>query len=78
MFSRRDHAVCECTLECERIVEVFVQFCDVITKHNHYPRHLLKVVDIVIEKGKGPRMSKLRMLEMIEADLQLVMRFFRK
>ena len=28
----------------------------------------------MLEKLKGPRLKKLRMLEMIEADLQLVMR----
>ena len=30
----------------------------------------------MIEKGKGPNIKKLRTLEMIEADLQLVMRIF--
>ena len=45
-----------------------------VIKHNHYPRGCLKVVDVMLEKRKGPRLKKLRMLEMIEADLQLVMR----
>ena len=68
-FSRRDYAVCKCALECERIVEVLIKFCNVIIKHNHYPKRWLKVFDVVIEKGKGPRIDELRTLEMIEADL---------
>ena len=35
---------------------------------------MTKVVDVAMKKGKGPRIEKLRTLEMIEADLQLVMR----
>ena len=31
-------------------------------------------MDAILEKGKGPRLKKLRMLEVIEADLQLAMR----
>ena len=56
------------------MVDVLVQFCNVIIKCNHHPRRWLKVTDVVIEKGKGPRTNELRTLEMIEADLQLVMR----
>ena len=75
-FSRRDYEAFKCALECERMVEVLVQFYNVIIKCNHYPRRWLKVVDVMIEKGKGPRINKLRTLEMIEANLQLVMRMF--
>ena len=53
VFSRRDCAVHECALECEILVEVFVQFHNVIIKHDHCPRCWLKVVDVVLEKVKG-------------------------
>ena len=33
-----------------------------------------KTLDITIEKGKGPVLGKLRTIQLIEADLQLVMR----
>ena len=46
----------------------------ILIKCNHYPSRWLKVVDVMLEKGKGARLKKLRILEMIEADLQLVMR----
>ena len=55
------------------MVEILVQFHNVTIKCNHHQMRWLKFVDVVIEKGKGPRINKLRMLEMIEADLQLVM-----
>ena len=66
--------MCECALESERMIEVLVQFYNAIMKHNHCPRRWLKVIGTMIENGKGHRLKKLRMLEMIEADLQLVMR----
>ena len=30
----------------------------------------------MIEKGKGPKLEKLRTIQLIEADLQLLMRIF--
>ena len=69
--SRRDHVVHKCALESERMVEVLVQFHNVIMKHNHHPKRWLKVVDVVIEKGKGHRIEKSRILEMIEADFAI-------
>ena len=61
-------------LENELIVEALVQFYNNIIKCNDYPKIWLKVADVMIEKRKGPRLKKLRTLEMIEAGLQLVMR----
>jgi hypothetical protein len=68
--------VCKCALESDRVVAVLVKFYNIVIKYNHYPSRWLKVVDVMLEKGKGPRLKKLRILEMIEADLQLVMRVF--
>ena len=36
----------------------------------------MKILDIVIEKDKGPILGKLRTIQLIEADLQLLMRIF--
>ena len=55
MFSMKDYSMCECALESEQISEVLVQFCNIVIKYNHYPRRQLKVVEGVLEKGKGPR-----------------------
>ena len=64
----------KCALESDRVVAVLVNFYNIVIKYNHYPSRWLKVVDVMLEKGKGPRLKKSRILEMIEADLQLVMR----
>ena len=36
----------------------------------------MKILDIVIEKGKELILGKLRIIQLIEADLQLLMRIF--
>ena len=70
----RDYSVCKCALESEWIVEVLVKFYNIFIKHNHCPRRWLNVADFMLEKVKGSRLKKLRMLETIDACLQLVMR----
>ena len=47
-----------------------------IVKKGFYPTRQLQVLDMMIEKGKGPVLSKLQMIQLIEADLQLLMRIF--
>ena len=36
----------------------------------------MKVLDIILDKGKGPIIGKLRTIQLIEADLQLLMQIF--
>ena len=36
----------------------------------------MKVLDVILEKDKGPIIGKLRTIQLIEADLQLLMRIF--
>ena len=74
MFSMRDYSVHKSALESELIVEALVQFYNNIIKCNDYPKIWLKVADVMIEKRKGPQLKMLRILETIEAVLQLVMR----
>ena len=42
----------------------------------HYPHGWLKVSEVMLEKGKGPKLRKLRILDTIEADFQLSMRVY--
>ena len=35
-----------------------------------------KTLDVIIEKGKGPIIGKFRIMQLIEADLQLLIRIF--
>ena len=76
MFSMRDYSAFKCLLDSEIIVRTLVTFYNAIIKCNYCPSRCSKVVDMMIEKGKGPRLGKLRMLEMIEVDMQLIMRVF--
>ena len=41
-----------------------------------FPDRWLKILVVSIEKGKGPVLGKLRTIQLIKADLQLLMRFF--
>ena len=72
----RHYSVRKCVLEREGMVKVIVKFCNTIIKFNHYPERWLKSVDVMIEKGKGPRITKLRTLEMAEEDMKFIMRTF--
>ena len=36
----------------------------------------MKVLDIILEKGKGPILGKLRIIQLIEADMQSIIRIF--
>ena len=36
----------------------------------------MKILDVTIEKGKGPIIGKLYTIQLIEADLQLLMRLY--
>ena len=53
------------------MVKMLVKFDNIIIKFNHCPSTWSKVVDVMIEKVKGPRLGKVRTLEMIGDDMQL-------
>ena len=43
-----------------------------------YVKRWLNIVDVMLEKGKGPTLGKLRTITLIEGDLQILMRIFLK
>ena len=47
-----------------------------IVKERYFPVRWLNILDITIENGKGLILGKLRIIQLIEADLQLLMRIF--
>ena len=49
----RYYSGCKCALEKDRLVAVLVKFYNIVIKFKHYPSRLLKVVDVILEKGKG-------------------------
>ena len=55
---------------------LLVQYYNLIVQKQYYPTRWLKTLDITIEKGKGPVIRKLRTIQLIEADLQILMIIF--
>ena len=76
IFSNRTYSTYKCALESEEMNKILVIFYNTIIKHQIYPKRWLKVLDIILEKGKGPILGKLRTIQLIEADLQLIIRIY--
>jgi len=76
IFSQRTYSIYKCALDCDEMTRILLKFYNTIIKHRIYPNRWLKVLDIILEKGKGPILGKLRTIQLIEADFQLLMRVF--
>ena len=73
---KREYSVHKCALNCDLMTDALIKFCNLIIKHNNYPERWLKSASLRIEKHKGPRLDKPRVIQLIEADSQLIMRIF--
>ena len=76
IFSNRTYSIYKCALDSEDMTKILLRFYNTVIKQGIYPRRWLQVLDIILEKGKGPFLGKLRTIQLIEADLQLMMRIF--
>ena len=76
IFSKRTYAVYKCAIESERMTEVLVRFYNILIRNEYYPKRWLNILDVMIGKGKGMVLGKLRIITLIEADLQYLMRIF--
>jgi len=74
IFSRRNYAVYKCALTSERMTKVLVTYYNIILKHTYYPKRWEKILDVMLNKGKGMILGKLRTITLIEADIQYIMR----
>lgn len=74
IYSRRTYATYKCLIKSPTLTSLYVRFLNVVIKNKHILARWLDIVDVVLEKGKGPRVDKLRIIQLIEADLQLFMR----
>ena len=72
----RECSAHKCALGSENMVDALVNFFNVKIKSNHCPKTWLKVADMMIEKRKVQRIKQLRTLEIIESDMQLIMKIF--
>ena len=73
IFSNWNYAIYKCILGSKRMNIILINYYNLTIKHDFYPTWWLKVLDIMIEKGKGPVIGKLRIIQLIEADLQMIM-----
>jgi len=76
IFSNRTYSVYKCALDSEKLTRILVLLYNTVISKGYYLKRWLKVLDVILEKGKGPVIGKLRTIQLIEADLQLLMRIF--
>ena len=76
IFSKRNYAMYKCTLASERMTGILIKFYNVIVRKQYYPKRWLKVLDVMLDKGKEPLVRKLQTIQLIKADFQLIIRIF--
>ena len=69
IFSNRTHAACKCALSSRTMTELLIKFYNVIMEKGLFVERWTRILDTIIEKGKGPVLGKLRITQLIEADL---------
>ena len=58
------------------MTKMLVRFCNTIVIKFYYLKWCTNLLAVTLEKGKRPILGKLRTTQLIEADLQLLMRMF--
>ena len=56
----------KCALESMKMTRILVRFYNTIAKKGYYPKRWIKLLAIILEKGKGPIVGKLRTIQLIE------------
>jgi len=76
IFSKQTYATYKCTLGSERMIEILVTYYNILLKNGYYPKWWLKILDIMLGKGKGIILGKLRIIALIKVDLQYIIRIY--
>ena len=76
IFSKRNYSAHEYYLNSKILIKLLVYYCNIIIKKGFYLTRWLQVLDVIIEKGKKLVLGKLRTIQLIEANSQLLMRIF--
>ena len=58
------------------MTEILLKFYNLILVKQYYPKQWIKVLDVTLEKEKGSVLGKLRVIYLMEADFQLIIRIF--
>ena len=74
VYSYRNYTICKCMLSNTRILELLMRYFNIIIQKQFVPERQLKILDVIIEKGKRLVIGKLRIIQLIEVDIQLLIR----
>ena len=66
----------KCRLCSEKLTKLLVVYYNIIINKGFYLSRWLQVLDVMLKKGKGLVLDKLRTIQLIEADLQLLIWIF--
>lgn len=69
-----NYAVLKCLAQSKYLTETFAMFYTQIIRHHIVLEQWKKSLACMLEKGKGPLLNKLRIIQLIQADLQMLMR----
>ena len=57
-----------------KMAQLLVRYYNIRIKQNYYLQRWFKILEIMIEKEKGARLGKIRTIQLIKVDLQMIMR----
>ena len=69
VFSKKTYSVYKCALDSDKMINILVRFYNTILRKGYYLKRWIKLLAVILEKGKGPIIGKLRTIQLIEADL---------
>ena len=58
------------------MTQILVTYYNILIQNGYYPKRWLKILDIMLSKGKGMVIGKLRIITLIKADLQYIIRIY--
>ena len=76
IFSKQTYRVNECTLKYKKFTKMLLKFYNTVIKNEYRLDRWNNIVEVILEKGKGPLINKLRIIQLIKANFQLIIRIF--
>ena len=66
--------MCKACAKNDALITLLLEFLSIIIKSGIAPKRWKQAISLMLEKGSGPRTDKLRIINLIEADLQTAMK----
>ena len=76
VFSKRTYVVHKMVIDNDEFLEILTLFYNLVIINGIVLDRWRNIIDTILDKGKGPLLSKLRIIELIEGDLQLIIRLY--